>query len=43
MEKYLLLAMSIALTACNQTSVTIEGLTFDTSIRTEKTLVMPNE
>ena len=42
MKKHLLLAMSIALTACNQASVTIEGLTFDSSIRTEKTLVMPN-
>ena len=42
MKKHLLLAMSVALASCNQTSVTIKGLTFDPSIRTEKTLVMPN-
>ena len=32
--KHFLLAISVALTACNQASVTIEGLTFDSSIRT---------
>ena len=42
MKKDFLLAISVALASCNQTSVTIKGLTFDPSIRTEKTLVMPN-
>lgn len=42
MKKHLLLAMTAALAACDQASVTIEGLTFDTSIRTEKTVVMPD-
>lgn len=42
MKKHLLSILSVALVACTPTPVTIEGLTFDPSICTEKSLVMPD-
>lgn len=42
MKNQFLLAVSITLMACNKVPTTMEGLTFDPSIHTGKTLEMPN-
>ena len=42
MKKIFLFALATGLTACATRTTTIEGLTFDPTVCTEKTLTMPN-